>query len=163
MIITFKLTYKMSIATPDKISLMAETNGDLLRENSQNTINERAKYTANTGIVLISTANSSLSGDGTLGTVLTAAANGTLIKTITINAIGNTTQGMVRLFIYDGNSVTNLIDEFEIPPSTALGTYPAYTITYEVNYNLKAGYVLKASTQNSESFVIIAEGLNWTY
>lgn len=153
----------MNIATPDKISMMAETNGDLLRENSQNTINERAKYTANTGIVLISTANSSLTGSGTLGTVLTAASNGTLIKTITVNAIANTTQGMVRLFIYDGSSVTNLVEEFQIPPSTALSTYPAYSVSYDVNYNLKAGYVLKASTQNAESFVVIAEGLNWAY
>jgi hypothetical protein len=153
----------MNISTPDKISMMAVSNGDLLRENNQNTINERAKYTANTGVVLISTANANLNGTGTLGTVLTAADNGTLIKTITINAIGNTTQGMVRLFIYDGVSVTNLIDEFEIPPSTALGTYPAYSISYDVNYNLKRDYVLKASTQNAENFVVIAEGLNWTY
>ena len=153
----------MNISTPDKISMMAVSNGDLLRENDQNTINERAKYTANTGTVLISTANSALNGTGTMGTVLTAASNGTLIKTITVNAIGNTTQGMVRLFIYDGSSVTNLIDEFEIPPSTASGTYPAYTISYDVNYNLKAGYVLKASTQNAENFVVIAEGLNWAY
>lgn len=153
----------MTIATPDKISMMSETNGDLLRENNQNTINERAKYTANTGMVLISTANSNLDGTGTLGTVLTGASNGTLIKTIIINALTNTTQGMIRLFVYDGSSVTNLIDEIEIPPSVVSGTYPAYSISYDVNYNLKAGFLLKAATQNAESFVVIAEALDWAY
>lgn len=153
----------MNITNFNKISTMADINGNLLRENTENTINERAKYTANTGTVLISTANSNLDGTGTLGTLLTAADNGTLIKTITINAIGNTTQGMVRLFVYDGSSVTNLIEEFEIPPSIGSGTYPAYSISYDVNYNLKRDYVLKVSTQNAESFTVIAEGLNWTY
>ena len=58
------------------------------------------QYTANTGKVLISTANSNLDGTGTLGTVLTAASNGTLIKAITVKAQVNTTEGMVRLFLF---------------------------------------------------------------
>ncbi len=151
------------LAKPTVVSRMAQQNTDLLRENTQNTINERAKYTANTGMALISTANSSLSGAGTLGIVLTAASNGTLIKTITVNAIVNTTQGMVRLFIYDGSSLTELIEEFEIPPSIKSGTFPAYSVSYNVNYNLNAGYILKASTENAESFIVIAEGLDWAY
>lgn len=151
----------MNIATPDKISMMAEDNSALIKENTQNSINERAQYTANTGTVLISTPNDNLDGTGTLGTLLTAANNGALIKTITITAITNTTEGMIRLFIYDGSSVTNLIDEFQIPPSIKSGTYPSYTISFDVNYNLKKDYVLKVSTQKAESFIIIAEGLNW--
>lgn len=153
----------MIIAKPTLISTMAQINTDLLKENTENTINERAKYTANTGTTLIATANSAMDGSGTLGTVLTAASNGTLIKTITVNAISNTTEGMVRLFIYDGSSSTKLIEEFEIPPSLYSGTYPAFSLSYAVNYNLQAGYVLKASTQNAESFIVIAEGLDWAY
>jgi hypothetical protein len=48
------------------------------------------QYTANTGMVKISTANSNLDGSGTLGTVLTGASNGTLIKTVTVKATSNT-------------------------------------------------------------------------
>lgn len=153
----------MNIATPDKISMMAVLNGDLLRENTQNTINERAKYTANTGTTYITTANSSLDGSGTLFSVLTARDNGTLIKTITIQSIADTSEGMVRIFIYDGTSVTNLIEEFEIPPSVKTGTYPAYSISFDVNYNLKSGYILKATAEQANKFVVIAEGLDWTY
>lgn len=147
----------------DLISDMAKQNSELLRENHKNTINERAQYTANTGTAIISTANTALNGSGTMSTVLTAASNGALIKTITVTAISNTTQGIVRLFIYDGSSVTRLIEEFQIPPSSPSGTYPAYSISYNVNYNLKAGYSLKASTGNAESFIVVAEGLNWAY
>ncbi len=152
----------MNITKVNLVSNMAEENSVLLRENDQNTINERAIYTANTGIVLISTANGELNGSGTLGTVLTAANNGTLIKTISINSISDTTEGMVRLFVYDSTS-TKLIEEFQIPPSKKSGTYPSYKVSYDVNYNLKSGYVLKASTQNAESFIVIAEGLDWGY
>lgn len=154
----------MIIAKTDLISMMAEENSDLIQENNQNaTTNERAKYTANTGIVLISTANGEVDGSGTLGIVLTAASSGTVIKTITINAITDTSEGMIRLFIYDGGSVTKLIEEFQIPPSKKTGTYPSYKVSYNVNYNLKTGYIMKASTQNAESFIVIAEGLDWAY
>lgn len=153
----------MSIAKTDLISMMSEENSDLIKENDQSTINERAKYTANTGIALLSTANGELDGSGTLGTVLTAASSGTLIKTITINAITDTSEGMIRLFIYDGGSITKLIEEFQIPPSKKSGTYSSYKASYNVNYNLKSGYIMKASTQNAESFVVIVEGLDWAY
>jgi hypothetical protein len=153
----------MNIATPDKISMMAVSNGNLLRENDQNTINERAKYTANTGTTYITSANGELTGAGTLFTLLTARDNGTLIKTITIQSIDAVAEGIVRLFIYDGTSVTKLIEEFEIPPSLKTGTYPAYSISFDVNYNLKRDYVLKATAEQANKFVVIAEGLDWAY
>ncbi|MEK6616874.1 MAG: hypothetical protein AABZ32_12350 [Bacteroidota bacterium] len=65
------------------------------------------QYTANTGMAVISTANGETDGSGTLGTVLTSpasGASGTLVKTVTIKAQGNTTHGMVRLFVYDGDT-----------------------------------------------------------
>lgn len=120
------------------------------------------QYTANTGIVTISTANTNTDGTGTLGTVLTGASNGTLIKSITIKAQGNTTQGMIRLFV-TGGGVTDLIAELPVPAVTATadeGTFEVYTPT---NYTLKSGYVLKAATQNAESFNVFAEGLDWAY
>lgn len=120
------------------------------------------QYTANTGCVTISTANSNLDGTGTLGAVLTGAANGTLIKSIIIKAQTNTTQGMVRLYS-NGGGATELIAEIEIPAVTKSGSNPSFETYLEINYALKSGYILKASTQNAETFNVIAEGLDWEY
>lgn len=120
------------------------------------------QYTANTGMVTISTANSNLDGTGTLGTVITAASLSTLVKTVTIKAQGNTTAGMVRLFVYNG-TITKIIAEVYIPAVTISSTDIAFEQTIMINYVLKTGYLLKASTQNAETFNIIAEGLNYAY
>ena len=120
------------------------------------------QYTANTGIVAISTANTNLDGTGTLGTVLTAASNGTLIKTVRIKAQGNTTQGMVRLFV-TGGGATELIAEIEVSAVTKSATDPSFEVVLPINYALKSAYVLKASTQIGETFNVFAEGLDWTY
>jgi len=120
------------------------------------------QYTANTGCVTISTANSNLDGTGTLGTVLTAASNGTLIKSVMIKAQGNTTQGMIRLFA-TGGGATELISEIMVPAVTKSSVDPSFQIYLPINYALKSGYILKASTQNAETFNVIAEGLDWAY
>ncbi|HYG53370.1 MAG TPA: hypothetical protein VD905_20875 [Flavobacteriales bacterium] len=127
----------------------------------QNEIGQRVNYTDNTGMVLISTANTNLDGTGTLGTVLTAASSGTLIRTITIKAIGTTTKGMVRLYIEDsGGTNTDIVAEIEIPAVIPSGTRQAFSTVLEVDYVLENTYKLRVSTQNAESFVVIAEGLN---
>lgn len=120
------------------------------------------QYTANTGMVVISTANGERDGSGTLGTVLTAASSGTFIKTITVKAQVTTTHGMVRLFAYDGTN-TKLIREIEIPATTKSATDPAFEITVPLDFHLVASGILKASTQNAETFNVIAEGQDWTY
>jgi hypothetical protein len=120
------------------------------------------QYTANTGMAVISTANSGLDGSGTLGTVLTAGSNGTLVKSVTIKAQVSTTQGMVRLFIYDGTN-TRLVSEIEVPAITKSSEDPSFECYLETDFSLKSGEVLKASTQNAESFNVIAEGLDWAY
>lgn len=113
-------------------------------------------------MVKISTANSNLDGSGTLGTVLTGASNGTLVKTVTVKATGNTSQGMVRLFVWDGSN-NRLLTEVEVPPITASSTDPAFEKVLRMDYVLKSSYILKASTQNANSFNIIAEGLDFAY
>lgn len=120
------------------------------------------QYTANTGVVTISTANSNLDGTGTLGTVLTGASNGTLIKSVIIKAQTNTTQGMIRLFV-NGGGATELIAEIEVPAVTKSSVDPSYELFMPLNYALKSGYILKAATQNAETFNVIAEGLDWAY
>lgn len=123
---------------------------------------QEIQYTANTGIILVSTANSNLDGTGTLVTVLTAAGSGTLVKSITVKAVQNTTEGMVRLFITNGGS-TRLISEVHVPAVTKGANDPAFEAKLETNLSMDSGDVLKASTQNGENFHVIAEGLDWAY
>lgn len=127
---------------------------------------ESTNYIANTGIATISTANSSLTGSGTLGTVLTADHNGTLIDSITIKALESTEPGMIRLFINNGGLVTRLLTEIPVPYVTQ--TSIANSFSHRIDFNgmgfaLEDNYVLKASTENAESFNVIAEGLDWEY
>lgn len=136
--------------------------GQLLNATETN-INERVKYTANTGVVIVDTANTNTDGTGTLGTVITGASNGTLIHTITVKGIATDTPGMVRLFIYDGTSVTALIDEIDILAVTQSSIQQAFEVCYDVDISLKSGWSLKASTQTGDDFIIIAEGLDYAY
>lgn len=131
---------------------------DALKEIQTTNINERAKYTANTGMVQTSTANSNLNGSGTLYSIITGASNGTLIKTLTIKGITTTSMGMIRLYLND-----KIIDEIEIPSIVQNSKEEAFSIAFDVSYNLKSGDILKASTQNAENYNIIAEGLDWSY
>jgi hypothetical protein len=123
------------------------------------------QYTPNIGMQTISTANSNLDGSGTISAaIITGASNGTLIKNIFIKAITNTSKGMVRLFV-DIGAVRSpqLIMEMEIPAVIKSSINPAFQITVPLNYYLKSGFHLYASTQNAETFNIIAEGQNWAY
>lgn len=120
-------------------------------------------YTANTGLATISTANSNLDGTGTLGTILTAASNGTNVKSVTIKAVGSTTsQGMVRLFVDEGAGA-KLIAEIEIPIVTQSSADEGFEIYLPLDLDLQSGAILKASTQVANTFNIIAEGLDWAY
>ncbi len=120
------------------------------------------QYTANTGMVTISTANTNLDGTGTLGTVLTAASSGTLLKSVTVKAINNKTEGVVRLFITHGAN-TRLLAEVEVQAVTYSSNDTSFEARLDVNFDMDSGDVLKASTEKGESFIVIAEGLDWTY
>jgi hypothetical protein len=127
-------------------------------------IGERVNYTDNTGTTIISTANSNLDGTGTLATVVTGASNGTLIRSITIKAIVTTTRGMVRLYIEDsGATFTDLIMEVEIPATTQSPADQTFSTCMAVDFMLPSTYKLRASTQNAESFIVTAEGSNFTF
>lgn len=120
------------------------------------------QYTANTGMTSISTANSNLDGTGTLGTVLTASANGTLIKKVFIKATTNTTEGMIRFFVYNGTT-TRLIAEIQVPSVTKSSIDETFEYVVDMDLSLQAGDILKASTEKAETFNLIAEGLDWAY
>ncbi|HWY13297.1 MAG TPA: hypothetical protein VN026_18340 [Bacteroidia bacterium] len=124
---------------------------------------EETQYTANTGIVQISTANAGLDGSGTLGTVLTGASNGTLVKSVIIKAITNVTEGMIRLFIDDNNGTKELLYEVVVPAITKASINKAFETRINLDFFLKSGYILKAATQNNETFNVIAEGMDCAY
>ena len=130
-------------------------------------IGQRTKYAALTGTTVMSTANSNLTGSGTLYTVLTAGAtNGTRIKTITIKGATTLTRGMVRLYIVDtaGNPNTDIVAEIEIPAVSQNGIQGSFAISLEVDFFLEYNYTLKASIENgSEDTVVIAEGVDMSY
>lgn len=124
------------------------------------------QYTPNTGGNVINVGNSSLTG-GTINTdiwnVFNAASGlGSFIRTVTIKAQSNTSQGMVRLFIYDGSN-NILLREVEVPAVIKSATDPAFEITIPLNITIKQGHKLRASTQNSDTFNVIVEGYDWTY
>jgi hypothetical protein len=133
--------------------------------------NDYSQLTANTGVVTIATANSNLDGSGSVGTVLTAAGNGTTVKSIIIKSTAPVTTGMVRLFIGNANNTAAaLYREIPIPTYPQLACtptpapiWPMLEIDLVDELKLKSGYKLLASTQNAESFNIIAEGFDWNY
>jgi hypothetical protein len=121
------------------------------------------QYTSNIGTNVISVANSNLDGvTGTYYDIITGASNGTLVKSVTVKAQVSTTQGMVRLFVYDGTNA-RLVSEIEVPATTKDAETPSFEISLQTNFSLKSGHKLRASTQNAEAFCVIAEGLDWAY
>ncbi len=124
------------------------------------------QYTANTGLTQITTANASLTGSGTLNTtiwsVITGASNGTLVKSITVKSIATTAEGMVRIFLFDGAN-TRLLEEIHIPANVPSATNPAFEYTWNCDFKLKATNELRVTTQVTNTFNIIADGLDWAY
>jgi len=115
------------------------------------------------GMAQILTANTNRDGTGTLGTVLAAGGNGTRIDLITIKAIVTTTAGMIRLFIHDGTNY-RLWKEVAVSAITPSGTVAAFAgiLTPDTDGDLPlilpANYSLRASTNNAETFNVIAQG-----
>lgn len=125
------------------------------------------QYTANTGMTTINAANTNLDGSGTLNTtiwsVITGASNGTLVKSITVKAVGSiSAEGMVRLFVYDGTN-TRLLAEIDIPKITKTSQDECFERYLELDLDLKSGYEIRATTHIADTFNIIAEGLDWAY
>lgn len=133
--------------------------------------NDYSLLTANTSITTVSVGNTNLDGSGTLAHILTAGGNGAIVRSITIKATGPVTQGMVRLFVGDSSAtVVSLYKEVPIPTSPVLASTPTpspvletFTVVLKGDLKLLAGFKLYATTQNSETFNIMVESVNWAY
>ena len=102
----------------------------------------------------VSTANTNRDGTGTLASVLTAGSSGSRIDDIYITATGTTTAGVVRLFLFDGtnNRLWQEILVTAVTPSTTQQVWN-YTLLNQALI-LPVNYILKASTNNAETFNI---------
>lgn len=112
----------------------------------------------------ISTANTNRDGSGTIGTVVTAGANGMSVDNVVIEAAGTTTAGVVRLFKHNGTTafLWHEILVGAITPSTTVSAFRR-RIDCSKPENacyLPSGWSLRASTHNAESFNVHAEAWN---
>jgi hypothetical protein len=90
--------------------------------------------------------------------VFTAGENGSRIDEVNIVSTGTTTAGTVRLWVYTGSTYYLLSETvvLAITPSTTQAVFSSVS-TYN-NLMLPSGHSLRATTNNSESFNVIAFG-----
>lgn len=116
------------------------------------------------GVANISTANTNRDGTGTIGTVLTAGSNGTMVDHIDICATGTTTAGVIRIYItLDSGPTSRLWKEILVGAITPSTTVAAFMRRIDCSLPgwelfLPSGYSLRASTHNAETFNVHAYG-----
>jgi len=115
---------------------------------------------ANTGLATISLPNPNLDGTGPLVTVLAAGHTGTVLNSITIKSQVVNAPGIIRFFLNDG-TLTYLYKEVQVQPTEFNSYTSSFAITLSENLILDPGYTLLASTQNPETFNIIANATDW--
>jgi hypothetical protein len=113
----------------------------------------------------IATANTARDGTGTLGTVYTAGTSGSRIDSMSLQATGTTTAGMIRFFVsIDSGTTKRLIGEVPVTAITAAATTPVWqAVITSQNASfmqnglvLQANAILYASTNNAETFNVTA-------
>lgn len=118
-----------------------------------------AQYAATpkVGSALLTTADTSLTAPTTVGTVLSAGANGTRIDYIDIQGVATTVAGNINLFIFDGTNYI-LWNQVNVVAVTSSNTSPAWQATLSSNGNanilplvLPTGYSLRATTSVAQT------------
>lgn len=109
----------------------------------------------------VSAANTNRDGTGTTPDLIAGAAGGTVVKRIRITATGTTTDGMIRLFKYDGSS-SKLIGEIPVQGVVPSATRQAWQYSGPIPGGPvelpSASHVLRGSTHNAETFHVVVEG-----
>jgi hypothetical protein len=120
-------------------------------------------YTANTSLATLTTGNSVLTGaSGSIPLVITGAASGTLVKTIIVKAQVATAEGMIRFFVKKSGD-KNLIKEVYVYPTPISGRDPSWSAVIPFNYTLESGDLFYMTTENTETFGVVAECLDISY
>ena len=121
-----------------------------------------------TGQALISSANTGRDGSGSMGTVLTAGGNGSVITAIFLQSAGAVgvaiTAGMIRLFIDTGGGAIRLFKEVPVQAVTPTASVPGWSDMLTPGnglppggLRLQPGFILKAATQIAENFNVVAD------
>lgn len=124
----------------------------------------------NSGVSTGTTANTSLTGTGTLAsdiqTVFTAdATNGSKVETVTLTHLGSNVATVVRLFVNNGSSNgtpsnNNLVKEIAMAANTLDQAAASTAATWNANLYLPAGYKLLATigTAIAAGIMVNAQG-----
>ncbi len=113
--------------------------------------------------VQISTANANRDGTGTIGSLITGVAEGTLINRILVKATVTTTAGMIRLYMStDGGTTKRLWRELTVAAVTPSATVAAWE--GEIDFNVMplvlrdGSHQISVSTEKAETFNVSAIG-----
>lgn len=120
------------------------------------------QYSARTGVTNISVANPYLDGNGEIEPLIVGSGAGTFVKTLIIKAQTSTSHGMIRLFSKKGASGSPilLVAEYPVLPTLQSGRDPSFSMTVPLNYNLEANERLLVSTDQADTFGVIAEAFD---
>lgn len=96
-------------------------------------------------------ANTNLDGTGTVATIFTAGANGSIVQQISLWNLGTNVATVIRLFVNNGSTNTvaannALIYEVAIAANTVSQTAASATYIIAPNIILPAGYKINATT-----------------
>lgn len=107
--------------------------------------------------VNVSTANTNRDGTGTVATLISGAATGTVIREIVCQARVTTTAGMVRIFLYDGTTY-RFFDEVAIAAATVGANTKATRVstTYTNLILPSTAWSIVVATHNAESIDVTA-------
>lgn len=116
--------------------------------------------TPNVGIAALSVANTNKDGTGTLVDLFTAGAAGSRVDKLVVKATGNTTSGMVRIFVKLGAATARLLTEIPVNAITPSANLPGFETIVDTlgGLPLPTGAKLQAATHNAEAFVVTAFG-----
>ena len=109
------------------------------------------------GVGYLSTANTNRDGSGTIVDIVTGGASRTTIERVEIKAVGNTSAGMVRLYLYTA-ATYRLIYETAVTLVVVDKSTPSFSVSVPININLASAEKLGASTEKGEPFVVAAFG-----
>jgi hypothetical protein len=112
------------------------------------------------GLAQLTAANTNRDGTGTLVDVISGGTNGTRVEHIDFAAAGNTSAGIVRLFLNDGTN-TRLWKEILVQAVTTSTSVSVWMYSLDCStlgrlLILKSGWTLKASTHNADTFNVFA-------
>jgi hypothetical protein len=107
----------------------------------------------------VSVANPNRDGTGTLVTIVTGGANGSVVEFVRLKAQETVTDGMIRVFLDDGVG-SCLYHEVPVYATTASATQMTFEVDYEPIREIYVpnGFSLKFSTEKGETFDIAAYG-----